>query len=145
MKTGGRKTESLDRSRRPAAIATLAVAALLVTPFCGLLFGCDCTWPWSGLADHCSFFQPQARIVCPWCEHSFVGIASFLLSAASAALLAATMGLGRSLSQRSAIIVRILIGTTVFLLVALIAGWITAAASGYPGFLMSTPSLASQY
>jgi len=145
MQTVGQAAGRRDRSRRPATIATLGVAAILVTPYCGLLFGCGCSWPWSGLAAQCSFFHPQSRIVCPWCEHVFAGIASVLLSAASAALIAAKTGLSKSLSQRSAIVVRTLIATAVFLLVATIAGWVTAVATEYPGFLMPTPSFAAQY
>lgn len=129
-----------NRSRRPAAIATLGVATILVTPYCGLLFGCGCAWPWSGLAAQCSFFQPQSTIVCPWCEYAFAGTASVLLSAVSAALIAAKIGLGKSLSQHSAIVARTLIGTAVFLFVASIAGWITAVATEYPEFLMPTVS-----
>jgi len=142
--TNARKVEHRRRSCRPAAIATVGVAAILVTPYCGLLFDCGCTWPWSGLASRCSFFQSEATIVCPWCKYAFAGAASVLLSAASAALVAAKIGLGTSLSQRSAIIVRILIGTAVFLIVATTAGWITAVATEYPGILVPTSSRVAQ-
>ncbi|MEN8198090.1 MAG: hypothetical protein ABFS30_16530, partial [Pseudomonadota bacterium] len=59
----GQPAECIDRSRRLGGIATGAIAAILVTPYCGLLFGCGCTWPWSGLVAQCSFFQIQPPIV----------------------------------------------------------------------------------
>jgi|GEM_PF-554370 len=140
MKKVGQATERRNRSGRPAAIATLGIGAILVTPYCGLLFGCGCSWPWSGLAAQCSFFQPESTIVCPWCEHALAGIASVLLSAVAGALIAAKIGLNTSLSRRSAIVVRILIGTAVFLLVGTAAGWATATATDYPKFLFASDS-----
>lgn len=126
-------TQRLDRSRRPAAIATVAIAAILVTPYCGLMFGCGCTWPWSGLVAQCNFFQPQAQIVCPWCEHTLAGFASVVLAGVSAVLIATKMRFNMVLTHRQGIVVRILIGTATFLLVAMITGWMTAVATGYPG------------
>lgn len=48
---------------------------LLVTPVCGVLFGCGCDWPWNHLFFDCDSLR-GIRPACPWCEMPVLGIAS---------------------------------------------------------------------
>ncbi|MGR9107122.1 MAG: hypothetical protein ACU843_09360 [Gammaproteobacteria bacterium] len=52
----------------PVAGTVLGIA-ILITPLCGTLFACGCTWPFAGLAEHCNFFDPDEIHPCPFCEH----------------------------------------------------------------------------
>lgn len=36
-------------------------------PYCGLLFRCGCTWPWSGGWGNCNVHNPTGP-KCPWCN-----------------------------------------------------------------------------
>lgn len=50
--------------------AVLAVCAAVTTVFfinfCSLLYGCGCTFLWSGAAAHCNIHAATGRH-CPWC------------------------------------------------------------------------------
>ncbi|MEW5056879.1 MAG: hypothetical protein AB1Y25_04590 [Cycloclasticus sp.] len=45
----------------------LLASLLLMTPLCGLMFDCGCTWPWEGLDSHCNIHDSTALQQCPWC------------------------------------------------------------------------------
>ena len=40
---------------------------------CALLFGCGCTWAWSGAADHCNIHTPGVPH-CPFCIMGSAGL-----------------------------------------------------------------------
>ena len=65
----------------PYALSWL-FTAVFVTPWCGVLFGCGCTWLWAGLARFCNIHR-AAGPHCPWCMH---GAAIFMLAAAAIAV-----------------------------------------------------------
>ncbi|MBI4853872.1 MAG: hypothetical protein HY819_18915 [Acidobacteria bacterium] len=59
---------------------TLAFAYLFtwifLTPFCGLVFHCGCTWLWAGAAEKCVGAMDTActQHICPWCDDGKLGI-----------------------------------------------------------------------
>src|SRR2546425_9721454 len=134
-----------------AASATLAVAAVLVLPYCNVLFDCGCGWPWAGLTQHCNIHSQRSPVHCPWCLHPLTGAASILLAALFGAVVAfrgdarsraeaggQAAGKGGTSRPRSPgldLAVRTLAGVGAFLLLALVAGWLTTYLTGYPRFL----------
>src|SRR2546428_6396930 len=133
-----------------AASATLAVAAVLVLPYCNVLFDCGCGWPWAGLMQHCNIHSQRSPVHCPWCQHPLAGTASILLAALFGAVVAfrgdarsragpggqaGKTGSRRPRSPGLDLAVRTLAGVGAFLIVALAAGWLTAYLTGYPRFL----------
>ena len=63
-----------------AAVAAVALAVGLTSPYCGHLFACGCTWPGLGLDDGCAFFAGHLD-ACPWCARP---VATTILLAAAA-------------------------------------------------------------
>ena len=110
--------------------ATVIIGLIVITPFCGLLFDCGCSWPWAGLESNCNFHKEDAAYHCPWCEYPVAGLGSTLLAVFSG-VLAALLGLGRN----GQIAMRTLEGVTVFLIVGIFLGWLTAIPTDYPTFL----------
>lgn len=115
-----------------AAGAVLVVFMIAITPLCGFIFRCGCTWPWLGLDTGCNIYASAALQRCPWCASLTAGALSLGLSAIA--------GLAAALSPlpfvRSATIImelplRIALGIAVFITVALMAGFFSALAQGY--------------
>jgi hypothetical protein len=116
-----------------AAVATLVIVAITITPFCGFLFGCGCTWPGLGLESFCNIHNPIIRHRCPWCVSPWAGILSVAFSACSGTT--ASVFAFRSNNKNRRIfnlIGRILLGTGVFLLTAFLFGLISASLQNYP-------------
>lgn len=106
----------------PHALAWL-FTAVFVTPWCGLAFGCGCTWLWAGTARFCNIHHATGAH-CPWCLH---GTAAFLLTAAGIALAqSAVVGTvqrrGRSGPAAT------LAGVAMFFLAGSVAAWAWAVA-----------------
>ena len=59
------------RARWAVFLTVLASLGLLLIPFCGMAFGCGCTWLWDGAAAHCDIHRPGPPD-CPWCAHGAV-------------------------------------------------------------------------
>jgi hypothetical protein len=118
-------------SRIGAAGATVIIGLIVITPFCGLLFDCGCSWPWAGLESNCNFHKEGATYHCPWCEYPVAGLGSILLAVCSG-VLAALLGLGRD----GQVATRTLEGVAVFLIAGILLGWLTAIFTGYPTFLL---------
>lgn len=49
---------------------------IFLTPFCGLIFHCGCTWLWAGAAEKCVGAMDMACIqhTCPWCDDGKLGM-----------------------------------------------------------------------
>ncbi|ORU90576.1 MAG: hypothetical protein A6F71_06325 [Cycloclasticus sp. symbiont of Poecilosclerida sp. M] len=138
--------------RYQAGYITVLVALVLITPLCGLMFDCGCTWPWAGLESHCNIHNPQVVHQCPWCVSTFAGAASVGLAIALGFLASivknrsnhtslADMPLpGRALITEvilSAMVVmawRVSLGLIVFLIVAVLTGWLSGYVQDYPYF-----------
>jgi hypothetical protein len=120
--------------------ATLITTLILITPLCGLLFQCGCNWPWLGLDDRCNFYQTAEKHHCPWCASKITGLLSIGLAIIGGVLTTMTVALplvvNRSLTE---VAVRIALGLTIFVLVALLTGGFAAIGQNYPlgvGFVM---------
>jgi hypothetical protein len=118
-------------SRIGAAGATVIIDLIAITPFCGLLFDCGCSWPWTGLESSCNFHKEGTAYHCPWCEYPVAGLGSTLLAVCSGVLVA-LLGLGRE----GQVATRTLEGVAVFLIAGILLGWLTAIFTDYPTFLL---------
>lgn len=103
-----------------------------VTPFCGAVFDCGCTWPWLGLDEKCNFYRQQLIDTCPWCRSIIAGGLSVGL-----ALLAGVLAPWSPLPQahfRTSIeaAIRILLGMLAFSAIALISAVLSAEWFHYP-------------
>lgn len=119
-----------DRLLAPGLTLTFALIAM--TPLCGYLFACGCSWPGLGLDSACNIHHSQVLHQCPWCASPIAGWLS-LGFATLAGGLASLRPLGSFSRQRPlALIGQIGIGISVFVVVALLAGLISASVQDYP-------------
>jgi len=122
--------------------STVLISLAILTPYCGFLFDCGCTWPWSGLESHCNIHDPLAEHQCPWCASLVAGIISS--AAAVLAGLYATATFTNNFNHKSCSFLSLqfwlalLIGLAAFLVVATITGWAAGAVQGYPFFIVKT-------
>ncbi len=68
----------IQRPETWAGLTAVVFAAVFVTPYCGYLFECGCTWPWAGLDAHCNIYDAYAEHRCPWCTSLQAGGLSML-------------------------------------------------------------------
>ena len=128
-----------------AGLTIIVFVVVFVTPYCGLLFSCGCTWPWAGLDANCNIHDHDALHVCPWCGSLYVGGLS-TLAMLGASYAAAAHPLGSwvgALKEHdwqprtfSVFASGILSGITAFLVVGFVTAWIAALWTGYPDFLI---------
>ncbi|MBI4484198.1 MAG: hypothetical protein HY652_15085 [Acidobacteria bacterium] len=111
-----------------ALTSSWILAALLVVPYCGWLFGCGCTWIWAGAVDRCNIHQPTVPH-CPWCAHGKPGfsLAAVLIGVGQAVVIA--------LMGRTSFWMRIGAGLATFLAVGMAAAYGFALYDHYPSFL----------
>jgi hypothetical protein len=125
---------------------TFLIALIVITPLCGLMFDCGCTWPWDGLHRNCNFYEPRAMAKCPWCVSLAAGFTSVVLSiccgvwGASIDLSTAFSATGLKIWPKRSwgipgYIQRICRGLLIFLLTAVLSGWATASLQGSYFFL----------
>jgi len=138
---------SLSSSRFSAGVFTLIAALVLITPLCGLLFDCGCTWPWSGLESHCNIHNSDAVHQCPWCVSTVAGVVSVGLAVLIGFLVSikpANLGYDirdsalAGIQGRSGFVdfsKRVMLGLSCFLVVAVITGWLSGYLQGYPYFV----------
>ncbi|MBS1214331.1 MAG: hypothetical protein H6R26_2948 [Proteobacteria bacterium] len=124
--------------RRWVSVAAFwTIAALLVTPLCGIWFSCGCDWPWDRFFLACNAVVDNAPLPhCPWCTHPFAAVLSIGL-AIGAGSLAAWNGPAWPASPGVKILHWLGV-TATFAGVLSVAGWLTAIATGYPTFLGMT-------
>ncbi len=123
---------SVSRQQIIATAVTLVVALIVITPLCGLIFRCGCTWPGLGLDSGCNFYNSKILHKCPWCASLNSGVFSVSLSVFAGLTAAFKWGYGQTGAR--GICKRIVIGLTVFFCMAVLAGWIAALLQGYPLF-----------
>jgi hypothetical protein len=115
-----------------AAVTSVAVFGLIaITPLCGFMFGCGCDWPWSGLYDHCNFFDALSKLKCPWCNNVAAGALS-MLAVFGASILVAYRASSITASANTRFTSGVLAGAVTFHLVSLATGALSALATGYP-------------
>ncbi|MEE9398415.1 MAG: hypothetical protein V3V31_15540 [Methylococcales bacterium] len=143
----------MTNNRIFAALITLFIMSIVVTPFCDLLFDCGCNWPWNGLAKNCNYFTKRSHLFCPWCNSLTAGTISVLLSITAGLIIPIKEKIGffpflsenQTVSDQGLrvdfrkIAFRTLLGIGIFLSTAVLTGWITAISMGYPklfGFML---------
>ena len=123
-----------------SAMVVMTIALINVTPLCGFLFDCGCTWIWAGLEEKCNIHDVSALHQCPWCSSSFAGILSVSCSVLAGAWLAFALRIGDHNNQKidfKNMLIRSTSGLAIFLLVAFFSGWISASVQNYPTFIIS--------
>ena len=121
-----------SRQKKTAAVFTGILVLILVTPLCGFLFDCGCTWPWSGLDSKCNVYKQNTIHKCPWCASWITGWLSVGVSIASGMFVAVSPLpiVGDGIRNES--FIRILLGTITFLCVAIVTSWLAAELQNYP-------------
>lgn len=125
-------------TRTISSVFVLTVALINITPLCGFLFDCGCTWIWAGQYEHCNIHDVNALHRCPWCSSTIAGFLSVSSSIFAGTWMA--FKVGRSDQNKFNIndfAIRSLSGLAVFLLCAFFAGWMSASIQDYPTFIIS--------
>ena len=126
-----------SRQKKTAVVFTGIIVLILVTPLCGFLFDCGCTWPWSGLDSRCNFYQHNTAHKCPWCASWITGWLSVGVSIASGMFVAVSPLPKVADRVRNESLVRILLGTMTFLCVAISTSWLVTELQNYQlGFFL---------
>lgn len=107
---------------------TLIVALIILTPLCGWLFSCGCTWPWLGLDAGCNYYQAHAVHKCPWCVSKLAGWGSVGLSLGAGVIVSAYPWFK---PQRN-LLYSLLLGLLAFVIVAILTGQLVALMQAYP-------------
>ena len=127
-----------SRQKKKAAVFTGILVLILVTPLCGFLFDCGCTWPWSGLDSKCNFYKQNTIHKCPWCAFWITGWLSVGVSIASGAFVAVSPLSIVGYRVKNESLLRILLGTLTFLCVAIATSWLAAELQNYPFGIFGT-------
>jgi len=123
-----------------SAAIVVTIALIYVTPLCGYLFDCGCTWIWAGLEEKCNIHDVNAVHQCPWCSSLFAGYLSVGCSVFAGAWLAFKLKLDDQNNKKidfKSVMIRSSSGLALFLLVAFFSGWISATVQSYPTFIVS--------
>lgn len=139
MRIVGRNKWIERNIRMPAGLITVLIALIVITPLCGFLFNCGCTWPWEGLADDCNYFDQDAEENCPWCASNWAGAMSVGASFVSGYLLSMSEWMSSALpgNKRAEIFIRTLFGVVLFIFIAAGMAWISAELQQYRDFVFS--------
>ncbi len=118
-------------------ILTIICILLLLTPFCGWLFSCGCTWPGLGLADHCNYVIQQTGPKCPWCVSSLSAVAIIGFATLIAAWVSFQLPTTRFLQTGGcSVAMTVMISVSIFLMVALFLSYPLAKLQPYSEFIM---------
>ncbi len=120
-----------------AGLSMIGFTAIFVTPYCGYLFECGCTWPWSGLDADCNIHQADAEHRCPWCASLVAGGVSMLVLFGATFMAAATRSRGAQSSFIAGYAKGLGRGFVAFLIAGFITAWGAALYTGYPMFIIS--------
>ena len=125
-----------EKRDKLAAVITVLISLCVITPLCGFLFSCGCTWPGAGLEENCNYFR-AAQHQCPWCTSIIAGGLSVGLAVLAGYFTAKADWFFLQLSSPvlNQMLVRVGTGLGVFLLVAFVTGMVSAKIQGYPTFL----------
>jgi len=116
-----------------AALVTLMVSLVGITPLCGLLFQCGCDWPWLGLDTNCNFYKPHEEHQCPWCVSIIFGVLSTGLAIVGGLVTAIIPVEVFSFSIKgNEIVVRVLVGLSIFFLIGIFTASVAAMWQDYP-------------
>jgi hypothetical protein len=110
------------------ASLTLAIALIILTPLCGWLFACGCTWPGLGLDAKCNFHQAHALHHCPWCASKLAGWGSVGLATAVGVM----VSVFPIVKTQNNFIYKVLLGVLAFVGTVILTGLLAAAIQDYP-------------
>jgi hypothetical protein len=109
----------------------VVTASLLMTPFCGFMFRCGCSWIWTTAAAHCNIHHSMPPH-CPWCSYGDIGYflpyAGFIIGQALAGILVLRFTGKLALSVIVTILALVPVG--------LLMGVLTLALVDYPLFIL---------
>ncbi len=122
-------------------LALLVLLSIFLLPLCGFIYGCGCSFLWSGALKHCSIYDP-ARPDCPWCSvpsgiennkivlflFQMIPFAAIYFSGISAIQIKRRF---RGPGYRS----DFLVGLLASMSAAIVVAWIYTKVTGYPHFL----------
>ncbi len=136
----------MERASRVSLAATVVVAwalgAVLLLPFCNVLFRCGCTWSWAGGTRHCNIHRRNVPH-CPWCSYGdAAGVALYAVLGATQLGAAALAWRAR---RRWPLMLTAAMGGYVVMgaLVALGWGWVAAYPWPYASVSPARPAVAS--
>jgi hypothetical protein len=119
--------------------STVLISLIILTPYCGFLFDCGCTWPWRGLESHCNIHDPLAEHQCPWCASLLSGVLSSATSVLAALFFSTQFVEYFSQPNRSPFTIKfwgaIVSGLSGFIVIATATGWIAGYLQDYPTFI----------
>lgn len=131
------KNQSASEAYQVRAIAvfiTLLAGLIVITPVCGLLFQCNCDWPWLRFYFDCNYFNPEAaaRHKCPWCNSDLAALGS-IGTAFILAVPASLFSTGKaSVTPAKAVALKVACGLTVFVAASSLLGTLAAYDQHYP-------------
>ena len=123
--------------RTAGGIATLFITLVLLTPLCGFLFRCGCTWPWAGFDSACNIREPSAPYHCPWCASMLAGWLSAIVSILAGVTAAIIPWPAECKNKTTESLLRLLAGIVLFGLTAVAAAAISASSQNYPLGILS--------
>ena len=118
----------------PAGILTLLASLIVITPLCGFLFNCGCTWPLLGLDKNCNYYDTGTFHKCPWCASWIAGGLSVGISVIAGYLVsmkAVTTLRLQALRNTHQLCISVLFGLLSFLIFAVAGAWLSALGQGY--------------
>jgi hypothetical protein len=119
--------------KRWAILITLVISLVVITPLCGLLFQCGCDWPWLGLDANCNYYKAHKTHQCPWCVSIVAGVLSTGLAIMGGLFAVITPAeFSTSLFKKQEVLVRVLLGVSVFFLIAILTASVVAMWQKYP-------------
>jgi len=108
-----------SKEKRLSVLIVLIIELISITPLCGFFFQCGCDWPWFGLDEKRNIHQANIKNQCPWCVSMLMGVFSTAVAIISGILVSsATLGGVSNQESVKQILLRIILGLTVFILVA---------------------------
>jgi len=122
-----------SKEKRLSALIVLIIELITITPLCGYLFQCGCDWPWSGLDEKCNYHQPHIKQQCPWCVSMAMGILSTALAIMMGVYASSvSMDILGNQHKVKEVLLRALIGLSVFVLTAIIMAIMAASWQNHP-------------
>ncbi len=122
---------AFSRRQRVILLSLTLIAMFIITPLCGFIFDCGCTWPGFGLDSRCNYYVPNAIHRCPWCTSLIAGGISFLIALFVGMWGAIKLPVSR-LQGIKGIFSPLLHGVVFFIMVAVSAGVVSAWIQDYP-------------
>lgn len=112
---------------------SVVFAAVFITPFCGWVYRCGCTYLWAGIARRCNIHDP-ATPNCPWCLGDSPLLLFLPLLLIVAGQCAVLWGLHRGAAPSAVVLT--LVGVVSFFVLGGVLAFIYKLVAGYPHFFL---------